>query len=115
VEDQLWDAIRDNDKEAFTMLYKAYYQLLFAEGFRTCGNKDLVKDCIHELFLEIWYNRHKLPPVQHVGAYLKTYLRRKIQREAGKLHVLPLGAGARQQVLADPPWAAVAIRLVRPL
>ena len=85
MEDQLWDAIRDNDKEAFTTLYKAHYQLLFAEGFRTCGNKDLVKDCIHELFLEIWYNRHKLPPVQHVGAYLKTYLRRKIQREAGKL------------------------------
>jgi len=38
---------------------------------------------------------------------------RLIGREAGKLHILPLGAGARQQVIADPPWAAVAIRLVR--
>ncbi|HEU4555466.1 MAG TPA: sigma-70 family RNA polymerase sigma factor [Chitinophaga sp.] len=85
MEDQLWESIRDNDQAAFTSLYKDYYQLLFAEGFRTCGNKDLVKDCIHELFLEIWYNRHKLAPVQHVGAYLKTYLRRKILKEAGKL------------------------------
>ncbi|WP_157216249.1 helix-turn-helix domain-containing protein [Flavisphingomonas formosensis] len=40
---------------------------------------------------------------------------RLIGREAGKLHILPLGAGARQQVIADPAWAAVAIRLVRPL
>lgn len=40
---------------------------------------------------------------------------RLIGREAGKLHILPLGAGARQQVIADPPWAAVAIRVVRPL
>ncbi len=30
-------------------------------------------------------------------------------------NILPLGAGNRQQVIADPPWAAVAVRLVRPL
>ncbi len=33
----------------------------------------------------------------------------------GKLHLLPLGAGARQQVVTDPPWVARAIRLVRSL
>lgn len=81
VEDQLWSAIRNNDQEAFTTVYKAYYQLLFAEGFHACADKDLVKDCIHELFLEIWHNRNNLSPVEHVGAYLRTYLRRKIRRE----------------------------------
>lgn len=34
---------------------------------------------------------------------------------AGKLHLLPLGAGNRQQVVADPPWIARAVRLVRAL
>lgn len=81
VEDQLWGAIRNNDKNAFTTMYKAYYQMLFAEGFRTCADKDMVKDCIHELFLEIWHNRASLSPVQHIGAYLKTYLKRKILKE----------------------------------
>ncbi len=33
----------------------------------------------------------------------------------GKLHLLPLGAGARQQVVADPPWIARAVTLVRML
>ena len=33
----------------------------------------------------------------------------------GKLHLLPPGAGARQSVVADPPWLAVAVRLVRSL
>lgn len=33
----------------------------------------------------------------------------------GKLHILPLGAGHRQLVVADPPWAAVAVKLIRPL
>jgi transcriptional regulator with XRE-family HTH domain len=40
---------------------------------------------------------------------------RLIGRDGDRLHLLPLGAGARQQVIADPAWIAVAIRLVRPL
>jgi len=40
---------------------------------------------------------------------------RLIGRDEGKLLILPPGAGGRQQVVADPPWAAVAIRLVRTL
>jgi len=40
---------------------------------------------------------------------------RLIGREDGKLHLLPLGAGGRQTVVTDPPWAAMAVRLVRAL
>lgn len=40
---------------------------------------------------------------------------RLIGRESGKLQMLPLGAGMRQQIVADPPWAAVARLLVRTL
>jgi len=40
---------------------------------------------------------------------------RLIGREEGKLHLLPLGAGQRQIVVADPPWVAVAVQLMRTL
>jgi transcriptional regulator with XRE-family HTH domain len=40
---------------------------------------------------------------------------RLIGRDGDKLHLLPLGARSRQQVVSDPPWAAVAIRLIRRL
>ena len=40
---------------------------------------------------------------------------RLIGREGDKLHMLPLGAGQRQTVVTDPPWAAVAVRLIRDL
>lgn len=33
----------------------------------------------------------------------------------GKLHLLPPGAGSRQAVVTDPPWIAVAAKLVRGL
>ncbi|WP_311269022.1 helix-turn-helix transcriptional regulator [Sphingobium sp. WCS2017Hpa-17] len=40
---------------------------------------------------------------------------RLIGREGDRLQLLPLGSGARQLVLTDPPWAAVAVQLVRRL
>ena len=40
---------------------------------------------------------------------------RLIGREGDKLHLLPPGAGGRQTVVTDPPWIAIAIRLVRSL
>ena len=40
---------------------------------------------------------------------------RLIGREGDRLHLLPLGAGQRQTVVTDPPWAAVAVKLIRNL
>ena len=38
---------------------------------------------------------------------------RLIDRDEDRLQLLPRGAGARQQVVANPPWIAMADRLVR--
>jgi len=40
---------------------------------------------------------------------------RLIGREGDRLQLLPPGAGARQQVVSDPPWIAFAATLVRAL
>jgi transcriptional regulator with XRE-family HTH domain len=40
---------------------------------------------------------------------------RLINRDEEKLQILPLEAGGRQQVIANPPWLGVAVRLVRSL
>lgn len=40
---------------------------------------------------------------------------RLIDRSEGRLHLLPPGSGQRQQVIADPPWLGLAVRLVRAL
>lgn len=56
-------------------------------------------------------NRDVLLP-RPAGRYL---FGRLIGREEGKLHVLPLGSGQRQLVVADPPWAAMAVKLIRSL
>jgi transcriptional regulator with XRE-family HTH domain len=40
---------------------------------------------------------------------------RLIGRDGNRLQILPLGAGAKQQVVEDPAWMGVAVRLVRAL
>ena len=40
---------------------------------------------------------------------------RLIGREGDRLHLLPLGAGQRQQIVSDPPWIALAATLIREL
>lgn len=40
---------------------------------------------------------------------------RLINRDDQRLQILPLDAGGRQQVVANPPWLGVAIKLVRNL
>jgi transcriptional regulator with XRE-family HTH domain len=40
---------------------------------------------------------------------------RLINRDDEKLQILPFEAGGRQQVVANPPWLAVAVKLVRNL
>jgi len=72
---------------------------------------------------EIWLTR--LAPEAFAGALNRDLLvprpagrflfGRLIGREGDKLHILPLGAGQRQTVVTDPPWAAVAVRLIRAL
>ncbi|NCP12210.1 MAG: helix-turn-helix transcriptional regulator [Sphingomonadales bacterium] len=56
-------------------------------------------------------NRDVLVP-RPGGRYL---FGRLIGMDGEKLHLLPLGAGARQQVVASPPWFALAARLIREL
>jgi transcriptional regulator with XRE-family HTH domain len=56
-------------------------------------------------------NRDILVP-RPAGRYL---FGRLINRDDEKLQILPLEAGGRQQVVANPAWIAVATRLVRKL
>jgi len=43
------------------------------------------------------------------------FFARLLNVDGEKLHLLPLGTGQRQQVVGNPPWAAVAVRLIRSL
>jgi RNA polymerase sigma factor (sigma-70 family) len=81
-----WGRMTGGDKEAFLTLYQSHYQALFCYGFSLSADRELTKDCIQELFLEIWNSRPSLnKEVKNVRSYLFTWLRRKISRECARL------------------------------
>jgi RNA polymerase sigma factor (sigma-70 family) len=76
----------EGDKGSFLLLYHTYYQALFCYGFSLSVDRELTKDCIQELFVEIWSTRSSLnKDVRNVRSYLFTWLRRKISRELSRL------------------------------
>jgi RNA polymerase sigma factor (sigma-70 family) len=76
----LWVAFRNGDKEAFATLYHKYFSFLIQGSLRISGDKDLIKDCIHDLFVEMWKSKLNLGIPRSVKAYLSISLRRKIIR-----------------------------------
>ncbi|MDO5980938.1 RNA polymerase sigma factor [Flavivirga spongiicola] len=68
----------------YAKVYETMFQSLFAYGMQICGNKDLVKDSIQELFSELWKNKKTFINVKSVKPYLLKCLKRKIRRELGK-------------------------------
>lgn len=81
---KLWQSIITGDRESYIALYDQFYQRLYIYGFKIARNRELVKDCIQEIFLEIWKKRAVLKSVDSLEPYLKTYLRRKIYKELKK-------------------------------
>jgi RNA polymerase sigma factor (sigma-70 family) len=82
----LWsDMIRGNP-DSFLAIYENHYQSLFSYGFSLTANRELTKDCIQELFMEIWKTRQTLNKrVKNIRSYLFTWLRRKIFHELSRL------------------------------
>ena len=74
-----WLCMVGGDQNAFLTIYQNHYQALFCYGISITADKELSKDCIQELFLEIWKTRLMLnKKVDNIRSYLFTWLRRKI-------------------------------------
>ncbi|MBS0026716.1 RNA polymerase sigma factor [Chitinophaga sp. 22321] len=73
-----WERLRAGDKQALFALYNNTYSHLLRFGLKLCGSDELVKDCITQLFLQLWNRHATLRPVTNVPAYLFTALKRQL-------------------------------------
>jgi len=82
----LWGGLTRGNPEAFLSIYENHYAALFTYGFSLTANREMIKDCIQEMFTEIWNTRKTLnKKVNKVKPYLFTWLRRKIYHELSRL------------------------------
>ncbi|MGQ8338715.1 RNA polymerase sigma factor [Sunxiuqinia sp. A32] len=76
---QLWERFKKGDREAFYHLYDSYVDVLYGFGKQFSKDSEFVKDCIHDLFLDLHKYRKKLGRTDSIKLYLLKSLRRKIQ------------------------------------
>ena len=80
-EKQIWLNFRQGSREAYAFMYETYFFQLFNYGRQFCNNKEMVKDCIQELFVELWHRRKNLGETDSIKFYLFKALKRKIIRK----------------------------------
>ncbi|MDT0677974.1 RNA polymerase sigma factor [Autumnicola musiva] len=77
---ELWEDLRNNDRDALNEIYRRYIDVLYAYGNRISNDHGLVEDSIQEVFITIWEKRQKIKKTTSVKFYLFKSLKRRIFR-----------------------------------
>lgn len=75
---QLLEAIVQRNKKSFELLYKKYYQRLFAVAHRYVEHTGVAEEIVHDVFITIWNKADQLN-IQHS---MKSYLFKSIVNSA---------------------------------
>lgn len=78
---QLWERFRNGDVDAFGELSQLHYRLLYNYGLKFSPDSEFIKDCIQELYLDLWERRSHLSQTAFVKSYLLKSLRHRIIKE----------------------------------
>ncbi|WP_221390986.1 RNA polymerase sigma factor [Dyadobacter sp. NIV53] len=74
----IWDDFRNGNPNAFEYIYQTYFPTLYNYGLHISKDEDIVKDCIQNLFVEIWKSHSNLSATDSIKYYLIKAVRRHI-------------------------------------
>lgn len=80
----LWSQLIEGDKVGLEMIYRRYSHQLFRYGMAIKSNRSFIKDCVHELFVDLWKYRKSLKRTDNVKIYLFKSLSNKIVKEVSR-------------------------------
>ncbi|WP_176885144.1 RNA polymerase sigma factor [Dyadobacter soli] len=87
-EEALWRSFISGDTEAFEQLVSCIYPSLFHYGTKFSRDKEMVKDCIQDVFVKVWESRANLngsiPPVPYLFASLRRRIHRQTEHQAAR-------------------------------
>lgn len=67
----------DGDNQAFTTLYRRYWEGLFVTAAKALRSKEEAADVVQEVFLSLWKRRNEINVQGSLSAYLHTSVRYK--------------------------------------
>ena len=81
---QLLDEFQAGDTRAFSHLYNLYINVLYNYGHRLTTDKELLKDCIHDVFVKVYTRKSDLNTIENFKSYIFISLKNKICDEMRK-------------------------------
>jgi len=81
---QLLSNLQSGDMNAFSKLYDLHVNMLFNYGCRLTTDRELLKDCIHDVFIKIYSKRFDLGGILNFKSYLFISLKNKLCDESRK-------------------------------
>ncbi|MFA6083867.1 RNA polymerase sigma factor [Mucilaginibacter sp.] len=81
---ELWKLFREGDSLAYTKLVETYSRSLYDYGYRIVPDKDFIKDCLQDVFMELWNRRIRINDTASVKNYLFKAIRLRIFRQQSK-------------------------------
>ena len=72
------------NSHAFSVLYDLHVNVLYNYGCKLTNDKELLKDCIHDVFVKIYTKRAELDAIENFKSYLFISLKNKLCDEMRK-------------------------------
>ncbi|BDW78024.1 hypothetical protein BFINE_38190 [Bacteroides finegoldii DSM 17565] len=69
---------------AFSQLYDLYINILFNYGLKLTLDKELLKDCIHDVFVKLYTKKDELGTIDNLKSYMFISLKNKLCDELRK-------------------------------
>jgi len=79
---QYWSSLKNGNPDALENLYKLYSNALYNYGSKFTADKDLIKECIQELFVGLWTRREFISSPADVKNYLFKSFRLSVFKKA---------------------------------
>jgi RNA polymerase sigma factor (sigma-70 family) len=92
----LWENIIQGDQEAYRELYELFAEMLYRYGLRYMQDTAAIKDCIQDLFTDLYHYRRNLSPKVNIRYYLLRSFRRKIHVAVKKNEAMSRSSDAEE-------------------
>jgi RNA polymerase sigma factor (sigma-70 family) len=80
----IWCRLKNGEKDGLEQIYRKFGSDLFSYGMSIKPNRCFIKDCVQELFVDLWKYRASLNHIENVKVYLFRSLSNKIGKELAK-------------------------------
>lgn len=78
LEKEWWHMLKNGDRTVLSKIYAAFVSPMFGYGMSIIADRELIKDCIQDVFIDLWKYRANLSDTVNIKFYLFKSLRNRI-------------------------------------